>query len=281
MMTVGIRGTSGVIRCENDGVSVMYILDGQVTLITEEEEITVRAGNKAELGEKIVISKLTESEVDTFAIDEIRKDTILQDRIRTDTNLDVDRMIGLGAPEEDELPENIAATIEEIKLAAHNGDFLGAFTLANNPEMLTFLESREDQSFYNLDDFAIGSQEKIVGFAFYDIEKDSNGKWGNGMLYHVLPWEDPPFSNVNDNGLEITIFQITGGDYTGICESKQYNKDGSLNRALVGNVVQGAFTGIGTSYLEGEEYSTVYNDGYMDDSDSRLVFGGGKNLNDK
>jgi 20S proteasome alpha/beta subunit len=98
-MTIGIRGTSGVVRAGNEKKPpAIYVLDGKVTLTSDPTEILVLAGEIAEAiqtvsGIQVQVRPLREEEIDAFAIDEIRKSTGIQDRIQNDSHLNLDLIL--------------------------------------------------------------------------------------------------------------------------------------------------------------------------------------------
>jgi hypothetical protein len=89
-MVVGVRGTSGVVRAgSQDTAEAVYVLDGEIELTLESQKIQVKAGEIAEIIElEIQIRQLKESEIDAFAVDEIRKSVALQNRIGGNLNID-------------------------------------------------------------------------------------------------------------------------------------------------------------------------------------------------
>jgi hypothetical protein len=103
-MVIGIRGTSGIVHASQAGIpDGIFVLDGSVTLLYEGKEITVSAKHKAELiddsGESsIQITELTETEIEKFAVEEIRKDAALQKRLEN-AGWDVDRILNVRSPE--------------------------------------------------------------------------------------------------------------------------------------------------------------------------------------
>jgi hypothetical protein len=87
-MVIGVRGTSGIVHAEANGVPQgILVLDGSISLKLEGTEYRVSAKSKAELiridgSVTIQISEINETDIDAFAVDEIAKDIELQDRLR-------------------------------------------------------------------------------------------------------------------------------------------------------------------------------------------------------
>jgi hypothetical protein len=117
-MVIGIRGTSGIVHASQVGIpDGIFVLDGSVTLLYEGKDITVSAKHKAELiddsGESsILITELTETELDEFAVEEIRKDAALQKRLEN-SRWDVDRILNIRSPETIEMYAAYLDAIEQ------------------------------------------------------------------------------------------------------------------------------------------------------------------------
>jgi Leucine-rich repeat (LRR) protein len=104
-ITIGVRGTSGVVRSGSGGQQQagVYVLDGEIVLKINQTEITVHAGEIAEqLDTEIIVRELSESEIDPFVVEEIRKDTGLQEKIQNETSLSVALILGI---QETSVPE--------------------------------------------------------------------------------------------------------------------------------------------------------------------------------
>ncbi|MDR0857975.1 MAG: FecR domain-containing protein, partial [Oscillospiraceae bacterium] len=94
-LTIGIRGTSGVVRSDD----TVYVLDGSVEVTYNGETYTVNAGEIATLADGVVtVAPLKEAEVGEFAIEELRADEALENRVREASDLKVDVLLGIVPP---------------------------------------------------------------------------------------------------------------------------------------------------------------------------------------
>lgn len=112
-MTTGIRGTSGTVCVVNQSISEVYMFTGEASIYAENPAAglsktgIVKAGQKAtsliaqdamaQTGQKvdILIENYKEEEVSGSAAMEIASDTDLQQKMREQTDLDVDKIIQL------------------------------------------------------------------------------------------------------------------------------------------------------------------------------------------
>lgn len=112
-MVTGIRGTCGIVEHVTSTTSKLYLLEGKVTLGSGENATTIQGGQTATIvvqpkketsgggkpGEsekepvkKITVEKMTEEKVPVFAIQEIVKDPVLQEKIEKTTELKVEKL---------------------------------------------------------------------------------------------------------------------------------------------------------------------------------------------
>lgn len=112
-MVTGIRGTCGIVEHVTSTTSRLYLLEGKVTLGSGENATTIQGGQTATIvvqpkketsgggkpGEsekepvkKITVEKMTEEKVPVFAIQEIVKDPVLQEKIEKTTELKVEKL---------------------------------------------------------------------------------------------------------------------------------------------------------------------------------------------
>ncbi|WP_458408035.1 FecR domain-containing protein [Anaerotignum sp.] len=135
-MTTGIRGTSGCVRVINPRVSEIHLLTGRIEVFAEHPELhltkseVLAAGNMATslidqeamqlTGEQveIIVEELQEHNVCGNCATEVAADPALQERIETETDLDVEEIVNDAEEklEEDELAaEEEQAAIEEAE----------------------------------------------------------------------------------------------------------------------------------------------------------------------
>lgn len=115
-MVSGIRGTCGVIEKINSDKSKLYLIEGQVTLGTGENAVTVQGGQTAtvvlrpkdetgasggsddngntaiDMEQKVYVEKLTEKTMPVFAITEILSNPVLQQKIEATTELKIEKL---------------------------------------------------------------------------------------------------------------------------------------------------------------------------------------------
>lgn len=103
-MVTGVRGTCGVVEAVSASESKLYLIEGKVTCQTVNKETgkkdnievvggqTATFSTSAHTDEKVVVEKMAETDIPLFAIQEVVKDTQLQDKIERQTDLDVSKM---------------------------------------------------------------------------------------------------------------------------------------------------------------------------------------------
>lgn len=97
-MVTGIRGTSGYVSSDADGVSSISVLDGSVTAIviggTASAQVSAGTSGSVVGGVNAIVSDtLTESGIPGFVAVEIANDESLQQRIEADTGMDVSEIV--------------------------------------------------------------------------------------------------------------------------------------------------------------------------------------------
>ena len=97
-MVTGIRGTSGYVSAGEDGVSSVSVLDGSVTAIviggTASAQVSAGTSGSVVGGVNAIVSDtLTESGIPGFVAVEIANDESLQQRIESDTGMDVSEIV--------------------------------------------------------------------------------------------------------------------------------------------------------------------------------------------
>ena len=97
-MVTGIRGTCGIVEYVSAKTSKLYLLEGKVVLGGGSSPVTIHGGESAVIhtaqiaDEKIAVSKMKETEIPIFAVEEVLKDPVLQKKIETNTDLRVEKM---------------------------------------------------------------------------------------------------------------------------------------------------------------------------------------------
>ncbi len=110
-MVTGIRGTCGVVEVVSKTVSKLYLIEGEITLGSGANAVTVRGGQTAtvvldtkkeqtsdsgdakhDAKQTVLVDKLTETEIPFVALEEIVNDTALQEKIERTTDLEVEKI---------------------------------------------------------------------------------------------------------------------------------------------------------------------------------------------
>ena len=110
-MVTGIRGTCGVVEAVTPKVSRLYLLEGQVVL-GGDTPVTIHGGETATIDTttikepEVIVSDMKEKDIPHFAVEEVLKDSALQERIESNTDLSVEKMEeALEEKPEEEAPE--------------------------------------------------------------------------------------------------------------------------------------------------------------------------------
>ena len=139
-MVVGIRGTSGLVCVDEDGHEVLYITDGEVTVVgtnpvtKEQKTITVKAGQKITVylyndkeKDSIMFELEPVADVDLIKVirDRLIEDEALLDRVCNATGWDKDVILGISSGSSDsgsESTETEASTAEESTTEGEESD---------------------------------------------------------------------------------------------------------------------------------------------------------------
>ena len=96
-MVTGVRGTCGIVEVVSQRVSKLYLLEGKVVL-GGDHPVTVHGGELAMVDtttlkdQPIVVTKMQETDIPVFAVKEVLKDPVLQNKIEKNTDLTIEKM---------------------------------------------------------------------------------------------------------------------------------------------------------------------------------------------